>query len=203
MRSLESIELRFTGLILIIILCSSNIWGQNKNIISFNYSLGGNIMLVNGFEKEKGFRNDGMYIIGIRYQRKISETVSFKTGLDYCRNNILVEAGYHPYLPEIGESSWDINILSLPLLVNYQFQNYFFVEGGPIADLQFNIWDSQPTDTQSGVGIGLGIGGIYNYKNIVFILNPFVNYHAIVQFEPYDGDRLVEMGVKFGIGYRF
>ena len=194
--------LKLAGFLVIFMLSANSIWAQNTHVFSLNYGFGGNIMLVNGFDKEKGFSNDGMYAVGIRYQRSFSETIALKTGIDYSRNSILVAAGSHPYLPEDGESSWDIQLLSLPIFILYQPIEYLFIEGGPIVDLQFNIWDSQPTDTQAGIGLGLGIGGIYSYKNFCFSLGPFVNYHAIIQFEPYDRDRLVEMGVKLGIGFK-
>ena len=203
MESLHNKKIKLAGLILIGLFSVHNIWGQNSHTLSLNYGFGGNMMLVDGFNKEKGFSNDGMYSIGIRYQKNISERIALKTGLDYSRNNVLVAAGYHPYLPEDGESSWDINLLSLPIYINYQPLDFLFIEAGPIIDLQFNIWDSQPTDTQSGIGLALGIGGIYTYKNLCFTLGPFANYHAILQFEPYDRDRLLEMGVKFGIGFNF
>jgi hypothetical protein len=196
-------RLRNSILLFAFSLSVNNIWGQNNNTISINYGYGGDLMLINGFEKEEGFSNDGMFNIGVYYQHKLSKTIAFKTGLNYSKSNILVAAGYHPYWPEAGKESWDTHMLSLPLFINYQFYKYLFLEGGPMVDLQFNIWDSQPTDTQSGVGIGLGMGGIYNYKNINFTLNPFVNYHAIIQFEPYDRERLFEFGIKCGIGYNF
>ncbi len=196
-------SLRISILLVAFSLSVNNIWGQNDNYISINYGYGGDLMLINGFEKEEGFSNDGMFNIGVYYQHKLSKTIAYTTGLNYSNSNILVAAGYHPYSPEAGDESWDTHLLSLPLFINYQFYKYLFLEGGPMVDLQFNIWDSQPTDTQSGVGIGLGMGGIYNYKNINFTLYPFVNYHAIIQFEPYDRDRLFEFGVKCGIGYNF
>lgn len=196
-------KVKLSGFLVIFMLSANSIWAQNKHSFSLNYGFGGNIMLVNGFNKEKGFSNNGMYAVGIRYQRNISKTIALKTGLDYSRNDVLVAAGYHPYLPEEEESSWDIQLLTLPIYINYQPLDYLFIEGGPIVDLQFNIWDSQPTDTQSGIGLGLGFGGMYSYKNFCFSLGPFVNYHAIIQFEPYDRDRLVEIGVKFDIGFEF
>jgi hypothetical protein len=178
-------------------------FGQNKNIITLNYGIGGNIMLINGVQKVNGFDNDGTNLIGFRYQRKINEILSFKTGLDYIRSNIMVRAGYHPYEPLAGDHSWDIRLLSLPLILNYNFKKYFFVEGGSNVDLQFGIWDNQPTDTQSGIGFNVGIGTIYNYKHLSLVLNPFLNYHSIIQFEPYDYDRLCEIGVRFGIGFNY
>ncbi len=196
-------RLRIVLLLIVFSLSITNIWGQENNTISINYGHGGNLMLMNGFEKENGFSNDGMFCMGVFFQHKLSKPIAFKTGLNYSKSNILVAKGYHPYWPEAADESWDIHLLSLPLFINYQFSKYLFLEGGPMVDLQFNIGDSQPTDTQSGVGLGLGIGGIYNYKNISFTLNPFVNYHAIIQFEPYHRDRLFEFGVKCGIGYNF
>ena len=203
MESTMNKKLKIAGLILICMFSVHNIWGQNTNTISLNYGFGGNRMLVNGFNKEKGFSNDGMYSIEIHYQKNISEVIALKTGLSYSRNSILVAAGYHPYQPENRESSWDIKLLSLPIFINYQPLDYLFIEAGPIVDFQYEIWDSQPTDTQSGIGLGLGIGGIYAYRNFCFTLSPFANYHAMIQFEPYDRDRLVEIGLKFGIGFKF
>jgi hypothetical protein len=196
-------RLRLSILLLIFSLSINSIWGQKNNTISINYGFGGDLMLINGFVKEKGFSNDGMINLGVFYQHKLSKTIAFKTGLNYSKSYILVASGYDPYDPENGEESWDTHLLSLPLFVNYQFFEYLFLEGGPMVDLQFNACDCQPTDRQSGIGIGLGVGGIYNYKNISFTLTPFVNYHAIIQFMPYDRDRLVEFGLKCGIGYKF
>ncbi|MFV0591955.1 MAG: hypothetical protein ACK5M7_11270 [Draconibacterium sp.] len=159
-------------------------------------------MLINGFEKREGYSNNGMYSIGLHYQHNLSETLALKTGLEYRKNNIMIAAGYNPDVPDIS-GSWDTDILTLPLFINYQPLKYIFIEGGPLVDLQFNIWNNQPTATQSGIGFGLGIGGIYSYKNLVFTLSPFMNYHAIIQFEPTKKERLAETGVKFGFGYRF
>jgi len=194
--------LKFIGLLLILFLFANSIQGQNPHLISINYGRGWNTMLINGFEKREGYSNNGMYSIGLHYQHNLSETLALKTGLEYRKNNIMIAAGYNPDVPDIS-GSWDTDILTLPLFINYQPLRYIFIEGGPLVDLQFNIWDNQPTATQSGVGFGLGIGGIYSYKNLVFTLSPFVNYHAIIQFEPTIKERLAETGVKFGFGYRF
>ena len=184
------------------LLSINSIYGQNKHVISINYGIGRNTMLINGFEKREGYSNNGMYSIGLHYQHNLSETLALKTGLEYRKNNIMIAAGYNPDVPDIS-GSWDTDILTLPLFINYQPLKYIFIEGGPLVDLQFNIWNNQPTAAQTGIGFGLGVGGIYSYKNLVFTLSPFVNYHAIIQFEPTIKERLAETGVKFGFGYQF
>ncbi len=200
----ELINKQYINAILIfILLLSSNVASaQNNNVVSINYGIGWNTMLTNSFKEKEGYSNDGMYSIGIHYQRNLSETIALKTGLEYRKNSIMIAAGYNPDAPDVNDS-WDTDILTLPVLINYQPLKYIFIEGGPLVDLQFNIWNNQPTDTQSGVGVRFGIGGIYKYKNIVFTLSPFMNYHAIIQFEPNEKERLVEMGVKLGVGYQF
>lgn len=189
--------------LIFILLFSSNVASaQNNNVVSINYGFGWNTMLTNSFEEKDGYSNDRMYSIGAYYQHNLSETFALKTGLEYRKNSIKIAAGYNPDAPDLSDS-WDTDILTLPVFINYQPSKYIFIEGGPLVDFQFNIWDNQPTNTQSGVGVGVSIGGIYKYKNIVFTLSPFFNYHAIIQFEPDNKERLAEMGARFGIGYQF
>jgi len=44
-------SLRISILLVAFSLSVNNIWGQNDNYISINYGYGGDLMLINGFEK--------------------------------------------------------------------------------------------------------------------------------------------------------
>jgi len=202
---LEIVKIKNIKLIIILIIFFQGhlTFGQSyKNNISLNYGIGINQIYLNGFDKKEGFKNDGTFIIGLNYQKKISKIVYLKTGLDYIRSNVYVNKGYHPYWAD-SYGSWDINLLSFPVTINYTFLDYFFIESGIITDLQFNIWDCQPLETQSGFGITAGFGAIYHYKHFSLTLNSFMNYHSIIQFFPYDRERLCEMGIKMELAYSF
>ena len=80
----------------------------------------------------------------------------------------------------------------------------FFVEAGLLTDLLLNWGEmSAPLDTQSGIGLALGIGYYYNYKKLALSINPFLNYHAIIFCPHYNHDKLCEIGIKLGIGLNY
>ncbi|MFV0267308.1 MAG: hypothetical protein ACK5HT_09255, partial [Draconibacterium sp.] len=117
--------LKTLSFLIVLSIAVSRINAQNKNVISINYGRGWNTMLVNGFEKREGYSNNGMCSIGLHYQHNLSETLALKTGLEYRKNNIMIAAGYNPDVPDIS-GSWDTDILTLPLFINYQPLKYIF-----------------------------------------------------------------------------
>ena len=204
------VKIRFSLLIIVFSLTASNAWCQKNNTLAINYGCGGNLVLVNAFEKREGYSNDGMFSIGISYQHKLSGTLAIKTELNYSKNNILINFDniqLPPYLApssrHFDDSKSTTELLSIPLYINYQFTKLLFIEGGPIIDIYDPRFLTKSILNHIGIGAGIGVGGIYNYNNFNLTLNPFVNYHSIINFSPFNRNNLCTFGVKCSVGYSF
>lgn len=80
----------------------------------------------------------------------------------------------------------------------------FFINAGATVDFELNTYQNQPTDKQSGIGLGFGLGGKYDFKNTTVLINPFILEHAVIPFDKVEyQERIIELGIKFGMGYNF
>ncbi|HEY4323152.1 MAG TPA: hypothetical protein VGN20_04180 [Mucilaginibacter sp.] len=184
-----------------VLLCTQA-YCQSKNSLSLVFGVGSNAIGSIGIGGP-GYQGKGETIYGLNYSRSLTKSLSIETGLEYSVNNILLDYVDAP-LPAFKPIPGSIRMLSIPVYANFTFFKYLFVNGGLIADFETNYHGSNDIIAdQSGIGLGLGIGGKYNFNRMIVFINPFLQSHAVVAFSNKGGGTLLNSGVKFGIGYRF
>ena len=184
------------------ILCIE-LFSQTKNRIEFAYSLTDNslhrnVSLLNGTSS----KGKGSNIFSLRYQRNIFSSFSVETGFEYSQN--IIELSHITDYGQFENETAYIEMVSIPVYGNFTFLKYFFINAGATIDFELNTFVDQPTDKQSGIGLGFGLGGKYNFNNLTVFINPFFLEHAVIPFDKAEyQERIIELGIKFGLGYNF
>ncbi|HEY9185967.1 MAG TPA: outer membrane beta-barrel protein [Salegentibacter sp.] len=186
-------------LIFFFICYSSNTVAQNQSEIRgyygiSSYGLKTNQSLVGspGYDPETG------YELGIRYILRLPEGLGLETGIGFYTGDIKITSAPMPKQTSRRER---LQVTSIPVLLNYRFLEYFFINGGPVVDFQNS---DNSFDSQSGVGLSLGIGVNHYIRNFQMFLNPNFRHYALIPFEKEDHHaKLSGLGIQFGIGYNF
>ena len=193
--------MKTTSLLLTFILLCTGAYCQSKNTLSLVFGVAGNGIGLIGIGGA-GYQGQGESIFGLNYSRSLTRSFSIETGLEYSVNNVLLDY-IDPPRPNFTPQKASIKMLSVPVFANITFLKYFFADGGFIADFETSHESDAIVNNQSGIGMGLGIGGKYKLKNMIFFINPFIQFHDAVSFNRQGGGSLLDQGVKFGVGYRF
>ncbi|MDB5134783.1 MAG: hypothetical protein JWP37_1386 [Mucilaginibacter sp.] len=188
-------------ILLALFLLCGQAYCQSKNSLSLVFGAGSNAIGSIGIGGA-GYQGKGETIYGLNYSRNLTKSFSIETGLEYSVNNVLwdYEDAFDPsFTPQKGS----IRMLSVPVYANFTFLKYLFANAGIIADFETNYHSYSITPNQSGIGLGAGIGGKYNFNSMTVFINPFLQWHAIVAAQNEGSGSLFDAGVKVGIGYRF
>jgi len=186
---------------LIIATIAINSYSQNRNEIRIFYGVSDSELLRN-----VDLVGGGSYTInnfseyGLKYLRQIKGKLNFELGLNLTTVN--TEFNYITHEGLSGETRYEkLEIISIPINANYTVGKYFFASGGPILDFQTS---NNSSDSQSGIGYNLGVGLKYEIDNMMFFVNPNFKRHAVIPFEKEKyHQKLTEVGVQFGVGYKF
>jgi hypothetical protein len=201
--SIKSNDMKRYLLLIVALGFSISNFAQNKNEISVFYGKSAGpatfSVLRNGFldGASSGFLKENNSI-GLRYISSIknNQKLKIEAGIDYLFGKLEIKP-----VP-IGDTNDDasreekFNLISTPIFINHYFGKYFFINEGIIIDYQKSETD---TYTGFGAGIGFGIGAKFEYNNYTFYLNPTYKRHLFLS-KKYG---LIELGIKFGIGYKF
>lgn len=140
------------------------------------------------------------YEFGLRYLLQITQNLAIESGLNYWRGDVKINPPMNPG-PNLSSRKEELQITSIPIYANFSFLDYFFINGGPVMDFQSS--DSR-IDDQSGIGVGLGIGGEYTFNNFSVFINPNIRRYAVIPFEEENNhQKLTSFGVNLGLGYQF
>ncbi len=183
-----------------ILLIEIQCYSQNHNEIRVYYGIiDSELLRKESLVGATSYDNEDTYEFGLRYIRRISEQFSIETGVSYM--NCKVKITPAPTGMPVNFRYEDLKMISIPIYANYTFGKYFFLNGGPIIDFQTT---DNSNDSQSGIGFSLGIGGKYEFDNFMIFINPNLKKHSVIPFEKENyHQKLTELGVQFGIGYKF
>ncbi|SFC08043.1 hypothetical protein SAMN04487907_102168 [Zunongwangia mangrovi] len=147
------------------------------------------------------------YEFGAELSIPLSKKISLIAGLTYSKTTIKIQNVF--YYNEINNKSSmphfrynDLEILSIPILLEFNFWNYFFLNAGPV--LSFELNDPDIEYSQNGIGYHLGFGGQYNVGDFFIFANPYFKQFATIDFKDEMLDyNLSQFGAHIGIGYQF
>jgi hypothetical protein len=181
-------------LLIALVLCCTCVFSQTKNNISLVYGFNANSVDIHGAVGDYGYKYKTGQSYGLNYTRSFSELFSIETGLLYSKNKVeLMTIG-----PAGGLYYGEIRMLSVPALAKFTFLKYLYAEGGVVLDHQINYKSDGIADSQSGVGLEIGVGGKYNLGPVSVFINPYYTDHRF-----YGKNNLIDTGVTFGLGYNF
>ncbi len=155
-----------------------------------------------------GYSGDKVYTLGMNYLYPFTKWLDFQTGVQYAHHQLTVTPNM-PILPDaeltnyyVSPRTENLNVISIPVGVQVTFLKYLFVNGG--FSLDFDTGVSNAFEDQTGIGLHLGCGAHYEFKNkMSLFINPYTKSHSIVSFaSPDDRHRLLEAGVKVGVMVR-
>lgn len=147
---------------------------------------------------------DGFREIGVLLSKMIGQKARLNAGVTYVMGN----AQFNP--PFCGGCYWNedypqtrFEMVSIPVYAEYSLTKFLFVAAGPIVDFQLS--DGNNFDEQSGIGYLVGLGGKVHAEKFTFSVFPNYKRHAVIPFDKPEGykDFLQELGIQFGVGYRF
>ncbi|WBL20840.1 hypothetical protein [Zunongwangia sp. HRR-M8] len=154
---------------------------------------------------------ENLFELGMEYTIPISAKLSIVPGLTYTKTDLQTSSTlYYDLLSSYyNESNYtqpaplleEIELLSIPILVEFSFWNYFFVNGGPVVSFQLN---DNNINSQEGIGYHLGFGGQYNFGDFFVFANPYFKQFSTIDFKDENRDlNLSQFGVHVGLGYQF
>lgn len=187
-------------LIIAITILTINSYSQNSNELRIYYGTSYAEFLENqGYLGGGGYELKNINQFGVKYLRQLSTDFYIETGVNYSKSDVKITPSF---TGEPVQSRYEkLEIVSVPIFANFTFWNYLFINGGPILDFQTS---DNSTDSQSGIGYSLGIGGKYNFDKLLIFVNPNFKRHSVIPFEKEKHHlKLTELGVQFGVGYIF
>lgn len=154
------------------------------------------------------YSGDTFYTLGVNYLYPFTQWLDFQTGLVYSRHQITITPVSHlkpnPWGNSVAPIPYNesLSLISIPVGVQINFLKYLFVNGG--FSLDFETGPSNGFDDQTGIGLQLGAGVQYEYKNkISLFVNPEFKQHSMVAFSSQDNQqRLLVASVKIGVMLR-
>jgi len=147
-----------------------------------------------------GYSGEGAWQTGIAYQRPLSATIDFSTGLSFYSHTIKITPEFFPDIEQHSRLA-KITLIEIPFHIKINTCKYFSFEAGPSLVSTVSS-DMDNFDDQSGLAWKLGFGLQLPFKKLVFALNPFIGIYSLppFNFEHYH-QHLIESGVQAGIYY--
>ncbi|MDO3625056.1 hypothetical protein [Mucilaginibacter sp. BT774] len=181
-------------LLIALVLFSAYAFSQTKNNISVVYGFNANSVDIHGAIGDYGYNNKTEQSYGLSYTRTLTKIFSLEAGLMYSTNKVqLTTIG-----PSGGIYNGEVHMLSVPLLAKWNFLKYLYGQSGIVIDHETNYTTGGILNNQSGMGVEIGIGGIYNFSSVSIFANPYLTNHRF-----YGRNNLMEAGMRFGLGYNF
>ena len=203
------VKLLITTLFLILVACSfanaqAKEYNKDSRKIGITFSSFGenDVIRFTSLDGAASYNSDNFYTLGVNYIHPLNTWLEIETGLEYSNHTILIQPNLSPDMDNSPYNA-DFSLLNIPLSLRANFLKYFFINGGPILD--FDISNSSPVDSQTGIGGLLGIAAQYDFDfGLEVFINPYLKAHSLIPFssENYP-QRLMETGVRIGLTYDF
>ncbi len=178
------------------------ITAQEKGTVSLTFStLTSNSLIEPSLEGAPSLDITRSRDIGLNYFKSIKSWLAWETGLEYSLFNMRSISALNPPAPRDTTYS-SLSLVSVPIGLKVNFLKHFFLNGGVLVDFDTNSGGF--VDNQTGLGAYVGVGLKYDFKfGASVFVNPYGKLHSLI---PFSGGsvhyRVMESGVRFGVGYR-
>lgn len=116
-------------------------------------------------------------------------------GVYYQQNKLEVTSAPMPNNQTV--TSRNLNLIFIPLNYKYNFENTFFIKGGPIFSID-SFKEDGYFDNFSGIGFGVSAGKDFGEGNVRFRLAPFANAHTLLSFND-NNNFITDFGLQLGL----
>jgi len=182
-----------------ILFSQDNVSNNPKVKLGLTFSASPSIQIFTLFDSEDDPTISGydFFSAGAMGLFSLNKFVAVETGFLYSRGRFeIVPWGAHPQV-----FSEHLSLVSIPVELRSTFFRYFFATGG----IQFDFDFSEPGElqNQSGLGILLGTGFNYDFKNgLSLFLEPKVKIHSMISYtRVFANDRIIETSIRLGLLY--
>lgn len=195
--------MRKLSITIIFVVISFLSFAQTKNNVSVYYGIADNVKSTLFAKGGGGSHPMGSYSFELTYSHLVYKQLSVEAGFRYSKCK--TEISFDFIRPPISDVNGNLYLISIPVNLKVAFWKYFFCHAGFTYDIDFNRDKLYPMEDQTGVGIVMGAGCRVDFKQLSFTLNPVLLSHSLVAFKQDNNKktRLIELSLKFGIGYNF
>jgi hypothetical protein len=164
--------------------------------VSFSSFGNNDIVRDNELMGAASYHGEDFYTLGVNVIYPLNKWFEIESGLDYSRHSVLIKPAPGIDMPS---HTGKFSLMCIPVTARVNFLRFFFINGGALLD--FDASASMPVDSQTGIGLLLGVGVKYDFKfgGSVFF-NPYTKMHSQVSFMEGDNrQKLIEDGFRLGI----
>lgn len=175
-------------------------YAQINQQVSFYYgNLGSELARNEKLSGGASFESKPVNVFGFNYGITVCKNLRLDLGLNQSSVDVVIGPEFMG-MPVTARTE-NLKLVSIPILLHLTFVEYLFVNGGFLLDFQKS---SNSFDSQSGLGLSLGMGATYKIQQFSIFVNPVFRKHAVIPSNPERfQQRLYELGILFGMGYSF
>jgi len=140
-------------------------------------------------------------LYGVNYTLTLSDFCSIGSGILLSTNTS--EKIFAQNAPPSSYFYGKVEMVSVPVYAQFFFLDNVYADVGVTADFKVGNPNKTVVNNQSGVGYLMGIGCKFNFDNISVSMNPFLNIHRVIVTNDNSQSGLLDVGVKFSVGYNF
>lgn len=173
---------------------------ERKNNFSLVAAIGKSTILQEELVGGPSYEGKTSYEFGFAYYRSLTHRIKLETGLTWHQNDIKIIPNVPPNA-DVEATHSKVQLLYIPIFARINFSDYFFIQGGALADI--DVSSNSKVTKQSGVGFGGGLGVEFPVKKLVLVINPYLNVHGVFTS---GGDqypqKVLDNGIRIGIRTR-
>lgn len=194
-------------LIVSLLLCAMSVFAQSDLEVKGYFGISGTLVgPKTGMVGTNSGTMDGLKEFGLGLSYGLGQKFRISGGVSYATADVEFTP---PPCPDCSAGNQlyahnsEFEMVSVPIFAEYSLTKFLFVAAGPVVDFQLSEWNN--FSDQSGFGYLIGLGGKVQKEKFVFSVFPHYKRHGVMMFEKPQGakDTLQELGIQFGVGYRF
>lgn len=174
---------------------------EPRNSYGISVGIGGGLIVKQALSGGPSYNLNTGFSIGLQYTRRLTNKLQMMTSINWYHNKVTVTPGPYPGI-DLTPENYDMQIIYIPFFLRLNVSTWFFIHGGPIADL--DITNAKYITSQSGIGAGFGLGGEFPVnKKFSLQINPYINMHGIIlaDTETYP-ERIFDAGAKVNLIFK-
>lgn len=143
---------------------------------------------------EAAYNSKGYYLVGVTYLAPIKHWLDIEISAEYSRHNF---RGNSAPIPQVYYWNTEASLISFPVSARFNFLRYCYFQAGFLIDLGKADYEF---DKQNGLGVLIGLGGKYAFKNgIAVFVNPYLRNHGLLTGRGANSERVLEYGGRVGL----
>lgn len=165
--------------VFVIIISTQIVYAQNSAVgISYDHIFGGGATRLAQYDGFGSYHFQKGYKIALHYSYQLKDNFRITSGLQHqeqwMQSRNLSTTG------ELRTRDIKVETINIPFYANLTFLKYFFIEGGPLLNIQTN--KPYGVDQQTGIGFSGSLGAQYSIKKISFFVKSQGQIQTLIIF---------------------